>query len=80
MGDPGGFNVRHADIEATLRDLGRRIKSRLPQGWGFTLLIYSYGKTGIPGEGPAGSLFYIASGDREDTIKSMEEFIRKNRH
>jgi hypothetical protein len=53
-----------------LQELGGRIGSQLPGGWGFTLLLFQFG-------GPGGSLFYIANAQREDVIATMREFIRR---
>lgn len=73
-----GYNVRSADVEATLRDLAGQIKPQVPSGFGFTLLIFSYGQTGLAKEGKAGSLFYISSARREDMVQAMKEFIARN--
>jgi hypothetical protein len=62
------FEVRNKEIEELLRDLGRQIKQLMPEGFGFTLLIYTYDK---------GALFYLSSAEREDMIESMKEFIRR---
>ena len=63
------FEARDKNIELTLRGLGRTIKSLIPQGWTFTLLIQSVGD--------GGSTFYISSAEREGAIKSLEEFLGK---
>jgi hypothetical protein len=75
---PPNYNVRNEEIEAKLKEWGNRIgqslKSDMPRGWGFTLLMYSYGTN------PKGGMFYISSAEREDMIKAMEEFIKLNKH
>ena len=79
--DPSaGYNVRSEEVEAALRELANDIKPKVPKGFGFTLLIFSYGKTGLPNEGSEGSMFYISTGEREDMLKAMKEFIRHNEH
>jgi len=55
--------------EITARDLGRRIKSAMPVGWGFTLVLYNYGGNG--------AITYLSSGQREDCIKMLEELLTK---
>lgn len=55
-------------IKPVLQELGTAISARLPTGWGFNLLLFSYGP---------GSLFYISSAERADVIALMKEFIRK---
>lgn len=63
------FAVRSEEIETKLRELASMIGSQLPEGWGFNLLLFSYGE--------GGNLFYISSAEREDTIKVMKEFISR---
>lgn len=63
------FEVRHKEAEEALRNIGRRIKEEMPKGYGFTLLIYSYGENG--------NMFYLSSAERGDMIKAMQEFIAK---
>lgn len=76
--DQSSYNVRHAEVEPALREIATLVKPLVPTGWGFTLMIFSYGKTGLKGEGDAGSMFYISSAQREDMIKAMREFIARN--
>jgi hypothetical protein len=74
----GSYNVRNPDVEAALRELAQDIKARVPDGFGFTLMIFSYGQTGLAKEGPAGSMFYISSAERQDMVQAMKEFIARN--
>lgn len=76
--DPGSYNVRSAEVEPALREIAELVKPLVPTGYGFTLLIFSYGQTGLRGEGPAGSLFYISTAARADMVKAMREFIARN--
>jgi hypothetical protein len=65
------FEVRNEDVEFTLRELGAALKDSMPEGWGFTLLMYDYeNKHG-------GATFYLSSGNRDDVLKAMKEFIEK---
>ena len=63
------FEVRQPEIEETLKDIGNLLRRAMPEGWGFSLLIFSFG--------PGGSLFYTSSGERESVISAMREFIAK---
>ena len=63
------YEIKNEDIEALLKELGSDLKKRMPAGWGFNLLIFSYGE--------GGSLFYISSAQRKDMLKAMREFIDK---
>ena len=65
------LTVRNAEIEALMKDIGSRVKSVMPPGWGFTLLIFNFGE--------GGNLFYTSNAQREDMIKTMQEFIEKHR-
>src|SRR5262245_51193599 len=76
--EPASYNVRSDVVEGALRELAQQIKPQIPEGFGFTLLIFSYGQTGLPKEGPGGSMFYISSGHRDDMITAMKEFIARN--
>ncbi len=63
------YEVDNATIEVLLKELAQGLGERLPEGWGFNLLIFSYGERG--------SMFYISSAQREDMINAMREFIAK---
>ena len=64
------FEVRNEKVEASMKDIGNRIRSMMPEGYGFSLLIFSYGE--------GGSMFYTSSADRHDVIAAMREFIAKH--
>lgn len=57
------------EVKRLIQELGDRIGAELPTGWGFNLLLFSYGDKG--------SLFYISSARREDVIAVMREFIQR---
>lgn len=61
--------IENAQIEGILNDMGRSIGSGLPAGWGFNLLIFSFGEKG--------SMFYISNAQRADMLEAMREFIAK---
>jgi hypothetical protein len=63
------FGVRNTEIESLLKYLGTTLKALMPEGWGFSLQIFSFGSDG--------SMFYISSAKRDDMIKSLEEMIVK---
>jgi hypothetical protein len=72
------YNVRSDEVESALRELAQQIKPQVPRGWMFTLMIFSGDKTSLPGEGQAGSLFYISTAQRQDMVQAMKEFIARN--
>lgn len=71
MSQPMRYEVRNAEIEELLRLIGRKLKNQMPSGYGFSLLIFGFS--------PGNELFYISSAQREDMIRTMQEFIAKFR-
>lgn len=71
MPDPMKFEVRDEEAEKVLRDIGLRLRSAMPPGYGFSLLIFSFGE--------GGNMFYTSNAQREDMIHAMQEFIAKFR-
>jgi hypothetical protein len=61
--------LRNPVIEAKLAEIAKTIGGSLPDGWGFTLLLFEY-KQG-------GSLFYTSSAQRAGIIATMREFITR---
>jgi len=65
----------HGDLEdevrAGLQELAARIKSALPGGFGFVLLVTS--------AEPGAALLYVSTLDRGDVLQLMREFIATNR-
>jgi hypothetical protein len=46
-------------------------KDAMPPGYGFSLLMFGFS--------PNNELFYVSSAQREDMIRTMQEFIQKFR-
>lgn len=65
------YTILDPDIEKQLREMGRNLKAQMPDGWGFALLMFTYGE--------GGSLFYLSSGERANMVKVMEEFIAREK-
>lgn len=57
-------------IRELLRKLAEKLGSQMPEGWGFTLLLFEYD--------PGHSLFYISSAQRQDMVRAMREFLQRN--
>jgi hypothetical protein len=69
--EPPNYTTRDAgEMRPVLQELGGRIGATLPEGWGFNLLLFTYGA--------GGSLFYISSAERQDVIAVMREYIKRN--
>lgn len=65
------FNVRDEKAEKILKEIGGVLKDQMPEGYGFSLLIFPFGE--------GGGMFYISSAERADMIKAMEEFIENSK-
>lgn len=69
---PSGHDYRvpiDPRVKAPLNDLGRGIGGVLPAGWGFTLLLFTFGDEGV--------MTYISNAQRADMVKAMQEFLAK---
>jgi hypothetical protein len=58
-----------AEVRPVAKDIGRLIAGQLPPGWGFTLLLFTFG--------PGGTMSYISNSDRSDMLLAMKEFINR---
>lgn len=63
------YEIRNAEIEKLLKDIGRILKGTMPPGYGFTLFIFGYHEDR--------SLFYLSSAEREDMVAAIKEFLQK---
>jgi hypothetical protein len=65
------FEIRNAEAEALLQDIGSLLKKATDgTGFGFTLMIFSF-------NGP--EMFYCSNAERESMIQAMQEFQAKFR-
>jgi hypothetical protein len=58
--------LEHAEVVA--KDIGRVLKSAMPEGWGFVLILSSYGP-----QGQRGQATYLSSIEREGSIFLLRE-------
>jgi hypothetical protein len=65
------YDVRQEDVERKLYSIGRMIGEDMPEGWGFLLMIASYGEGGMT--------FYLSSMERAGAIKMLEEFLAREK-
>lgn len=63
------FEILNPDVQQVLQPLAREIESKIPKGYGFNLLIFSFGK--------GGSMFYVSNAERANMIEAMREFIAR---
>lgn len=54
-----------------LQAMAKEIDGRLPEGWGFGLIIFEFNRE------PGGPLLWVSSGTREDMIETMREYVEK---
>jgi hypothetical protein len=64
------YEVNNPEIQALLKQTAESISKTLPQGWGFTLLLYQF-------HGEGDSLFYISNAQRKDMMHTFREFLGK---
>lgn len=60
------------DIRQKMKDIGNAVKRRLPEDFGFFVLVFPFNDTGRAN--------YISNGNREDVINSMKEFLIRCGH
>lgn len=65
------FEVRDEAAEAALKKIGNSLKTSMPPGYGFALLVFTFGE--------GGNMFYTSNAQRETMIQAMQEFIAKFR-
>lgn len=65
------FQVKNEEVEKLLNNIGHVLKDVMPEGWGFTVMMFDMDTT-------TGSMFYLSSAQRADMIEAMKEFIKKN--
>lgn len=58
------------EVAEAMRATGRAIKASLPPTHGFALLVFNYGE--------GGHMSYMSSGNRQDVVKAMREFLARN--
>lgn len=59
-----------ASVRTALNSLARVIDHALPNNWGFSLLIFSFGEPQL--------MSYVANAERESMLDAMAEFLRHN--
>ena len=64
------FQVRNEAAERALKEIGDLLRTAMPPGFGFSLLIFNLG----PGPG---AMFYTSNAERQTMIEAMREFIAK---
>lgn len=63
---------REEKANAMMQEIAKEIEERLPEKMGFALLAYEFG------DAEDRRMMYVSNSNREDVIKSMLEFCRKN--
>lgn len=66
------MNADLKELEEIARKLGRAIGGGLPEGVGFALLLFDFGKDG--------NLTWISNAQRDDMLKALQEFMQKVGH
>lgn len=58
-----------ADAEAIARDIGKLIGSQMPPGWGYCLILFTFGE--------GGHMTYISNANRDDVVATLKELAGK---
>jgi hypothetical protein len=61
---------KDANTRTHLQKIAHSVNEQLPEGWGFILMAFPYDE-------PNGRLNYVASCKREDGIKVVREWLKK---
>lgn len=69
MQPDNNYEVFNEEIEVKLKEIGHLIGDKLPEGWGFNLMVFDFGEKG--------SMFYISNAQRQHVVNQMREFIRR---
>lgn len=70
MSQTDSYEVRDPELESALRDLAKYIDGKLPPGFGFCLLLFTF---------EPGATFYISNAERKTMLKALQEFVRSNK-
>jgi hypothetical protein len=54
------------EVRFALNKIGRDIGALLPDGWGFALLVFTFG--------PGGTMTWISNAQRPDMLQALQEF------
>ena len=57
------------EAERQMQSISRVVGNMVPQGWGFTVLCFSFGENGF--------MNYVSNANRQDMIKSLREMVEK---
>ena len=63
---------REEKANAIMQNIAKDISQKLPEGMGFALLAYEFGKVDDK------KMLYVSNSNREDVLKAMLEFVNKN--
>lgn len=70
MSPSDSYEVHDEQLEAALKELAKYIDGKLPPGFGFCLLLFTF---------EPGATFYISNAERGTMLKALQEFIRSNK-
>lgn len=61
--------MNNPDVSKRMQDIGRAIQWRLPERWGFFVMVFPFG------EGEQNRCNYCSNAQREDVIKTIKEWL-----
>lgn len=66
-------NNVYEDIKGTMVTIAKKVDDELPEGFGFCVLVFPFGKT------EDAQMMYVSNADRLDIMDAMEEWIAKTK-
>lgn len=58
-------------VKRRMQSIARKVDEELPDNFGFVVLAFKFNEKG--------EMIYVSNANREDVVKSMEEFIEKTK-
>lgn len=66
-------NNVYENIKGTMATIAKKVDDELPEGFGFCVLVFPFGKT------EDAQMMYVSNADRLDIMDAMEEWIEKTK-
>lgn len=58
-------------VKSKMQGIAKKVEEELPENFGFVVLAFKFNEKG--------EMIYVSNANRQDVVKTMEEFIEKNK-